>query len=41
MGDLKAAAEEIHKILKIIYNDVSLWLELADIHLTLGDYQVL
>ena len=39
-GDLKAAALEIHSILKITYADVTLWQELADIHLSLGDYQV-
>jgi tetratricopeptide (TPR) repeat protein len=38
-GDLKAAVLEIHKILKIIYGDQGLWLELADIHMTMGDYQ--
>ena len=39
-GDLKAAALELHKITKIVYGDVSLWQELAKIHMTLGDYQV-
>lgn len=38
-GDLKAAVLEIHKILKIIYGDQGLWLELADIHMSMGDYQ--
>lgn len=39
-GDLKSAALEIHKILGLIYADPSLWLELADIHMSLGDYKV-
>lgn len=38
---MKAAALEIQKILKLMYGDISLWLELADIHMNLGDYQVL
>ena len=37
---MKAAALEIQKILKLMYGDISLWLELADIHMNLGDYQV-
>ena len=40
-GDMRAAALEIQKILKLMYGDASLWLELADIHMNLGDYQVL
>jgi hypothetical protein len=39
-GNLKSAAEEIHKILKIVYADQALWLELSEIHLSLGEYQV-
>ena len=39
-GDLKTAALELHKILKISYGDASLWQELANIHEILGDYKV-
>jgi tetratricopeptide (TPR) repeat protein len=38
-SNLKEAIEELHNIVKIFTSDVSSWLELAEIHLSLSDYQ--
>ena len=37
-GDLVRAVEELHNILKIFYHDQQLWEELAEIHLSMGDF---
>lgn len=38
-SNLKEAIEELHKIVEIFTSDASSWLELAEISLTLSDYQ--
>lgn len=37
-GNMKLAVEALHDIVKLYQSDSSSWLELADIHLTLCDY---
>ena len=37
-GDLVRAVEELHNVLKIFYHDQQLWEELAEIHLSMGDF---
>jgi hypothetical protein len=39
-GNVKAAVESLHEILKLYQSDTTSWMELADIHLSLCDYQV-
>jgi cytochrome c-type biogenesis protein CcmH/NrfG len=39
-GVLKSVVEELHNILKVYPNDAPSWLELGEIHLSLGDYPV-
>ena len=40
MGDVKAAVEEINKILKLFPADAACWQELGEMYLSLCDYQV-
>lgn len=37
---MKAAVECLHDIVRLFQSDNSSWMELADIHLSLCDYQV-
>jgi ER membrane protein complex subunit 2 len=39
-GNMKSAVEALHEIVKLYQSDSSSWLELAEIHLMLCDYQV-
>jgi ER membrane protein complex subunit 2 len=35
---MKAAVEELHKAVSVFYGDFQLWLEMAEIYLSLCDY---
>jgi hypothetical protein len=39
-GKHKQAIEALHDVVKVFQSDTTSWLELADLHLSLCDYQV-